>query len=79
MQHVRYEIGRHFDEKGNPLVVVDGKIFGTVDEVKKLIQTFEVDALPNASISFMTRDEVAQMIRAHCKSQINLAINGGQS
>lgn len=79
MQHARYEIGCHFDDKGKPLVVVDGKIFGTVDEVKKLIHMFEVEALPKASMSFVNRDEVAQMIRAHCKSQINLAINGGQS
>lgn len=41
MKHAHFEIGRHFDANRNPLFVVDGKILGTVDQVKALVETYE--------------------------------------
>lgn len=41
MHSVYFEIGRVFDVAGHPLFVADGKIVGTVDEVKAAIAAFE--------------------------------------
>ncbi|KKX33970.1 hypothetical protein [Rhizobium sp. LC145] len=41
MKYSHVEIGRHFDADGNPLVVADGRIVGSVADVKAMISSFE--------------------------------------
>lgn len=41
MDYAHYEIGTKYDENGEPLFLADGKIVGTVAEVKALIDQFE--------------------------------------
>jgi hypothetical protein len=46
MQYAHYEIGTRKDAEGNPLFLADGKIVGTVGEVKAVIERFEARAAP---------------------------------
>lgn len=41
MKFALLEIGRAFDAAGKPLIVADGRIVGTVDEMKVAIAAFE--------------------------------------
>lgn len=42
MDYAHYEIGTRHDDDGEPLLLADGKIVGTVAEVKALIERFEI-------------------------------------
>lgn len=41
MKFAHLEIGRAFDAAGKPLIVADGRMIGTVDEMKAAIAAFE--------------------------------------
>lgn len=40
MDYAHYEIGTKYDENGEPLFLADGKIVGTVAEVRALLDKF---------------------------------------
>lgn len=77
MQYARYEVGCHFDADGSPLIVVDGKILGTVEQVKATIESFESETgRKSTTIQIVTLEDVKDCIRQQLRQSRELVNNG---